>query len=306
MLLFILQIYNLFSIETVFWDINGTEILKNIQFGNTSVSILRMLIIFDNVHYIEKINIFTFKPNENAIPKFITANGILFETSNEISSTSHVTLSPWINTNSILLEFIFYDSEDQPRPRIAISEVSFVEYTKESLSPPNDTTMVGVITLGALSMLLLISLCVSVTANFILVVKQNHGKKRELCKSSNTNHFNKQMEDEMSAYETISEDRNRYSTVYTEPDPELPVRSFNPNVSIIEMPSNPTYVSTLPENLDENLPGYSRLDFSVPTENKSEEKDETPVMRERPKSKILTASQRRSSYLEQHVLSELK
>ena len=282
----------------MFWDIDGPEIVKNILLGNTSFSFMKILFIFDDVHFIEKINIFTFNTDENAIPLFIKANGIIFETWREISSLSHVTLSPWINVNSVLLEFYFDESEN--KRRIAISEVSFVEYRQESVSSRNVTFEVA--TISAVTVLLFILFALSVTVNFILLVKKTH--KKPVLTSPSTKEDKKQTE---STYETIPENNIRYATMYTEPN-SVPVTSpFNPNASVIEMPSNPTYVSSLPtpSKSEENLPGYSHLDFSETTENTSEEKKEV-AMRERPKSKMLTAAQRRSSYFEQHMLSDLK
>ena len=235
---------------------------------------------------------------------FISVNGILFETVNEVASFRHLTLSPWIYANSVLLEFYF--DADENKQRIAISEVSFVEYEMKSDSPVEVNNMIEVITLSGISVLLFILLGVSVTANFVLFIKKKQNKRVLLMQPSNVNHYNKQKEDETSNYETIPGDRSRYSTVYSEPDPELPTRPFNPLTSVIEMPNNPTYVTTLPEHPDENLPGYSKLDFSKQVENTSDQKNEDVVMRERPKSGNLSAAQRRSSYFEQHMLSDLK
>ncbi|KAI6650463.1 hypothetical protein LOD99_5900 [Oopsacas minuta] len=297
----------------VMWQLNDTGNNRNIMVANKTISIVKILINFDDVYFFDTIIIYgarNIRDKDFQAPIFMAVNGIVIDTSTVIEIGE------------------FYIEVHEEAPWIALSEITF-SITNESIveCATEQTSFTGLISVSAIAALLLLVLTFSIGLNIFLLTKKMWQKcdkdvkfRNPMRQTSEINEYrsSRQYFDEQypelpnSTYESIN-DYHAKAPPIPSPTSRSSVTRLDAAISVIEMPTNPTYISTLPVTMEQELPGYSHLKFTKPTQPEIEENAQViegvnntlPRMRES-NDKMFTAAQRRASFVDQHLLSDLK
>ena len=309
----------------VLWELSA----PNNNVAGRSISGMKMQFILNDVYFIKVVKIYgTVKIGKNSdisSPSFVAINGITVDTSVKVHNgdTYIIYLFPFIKTNAIQFQF-YVDAEYNVTQRIAFSEITIEEGDSDSHCEEPQASRVGAIIVVVLIAIIFLTLFItSLVLNLYFLIQYCNKKMQD-----KIHYITHQLSENNSYTRTVStgNHRERIDTNYE--SIEFDVSAVNKEYkgppeqeyskilaqtdrtkSVIDMPPNPTYVSTLPLSPIEEMPGYSRLVHFEGKEvkrNPTIESNTLPRIKEKSSSQVFTAAERRKSYTEQHDLSDLK